>query len=90
LRQQDKILKKQEKEMSKSNLYNSAIKCSVPECENNQGAKGYCTLESIEIGTHEFYPTQQQCTDCQSFQLRSTLTAQNYMPQKQSQKKKAK
>jgi len=59
--------------MANSKSYNNAINCSVSECEYHKGDKNYCTLPSIDVGTHEFYPTQKQCTDCQSFSLKSSL-----------------
>ena len=48
---------------------NPSIKCSVEQCKyNNQ--KNYCSLEMIQVGTHEKSPKQVQCTDCNSFELK--------------------
>jgi len=49
---------------------NSSIKCSVDKCQYHANAKEYCTLQEIQVGTHEQNPTKTQCTDCQSFQLK--------------------
>ena len=50
---------------------NQSIKCSVDQCTNHCEGKEYCALDSIMVGTHEANPTQQQCTDCESFQVKS-------------------
>ncbi len=50
---------------------NQTIKCTVQQCQYNDSGKDYCTLDSITVGTHEYNPTDQQCTDCKSFQKRS-------------------
>ena len=39
---------------------NQSIKCTV----------NYCGLNTITVGTHEANPTQKECTDCQSFQMK--------------------
>ena len=49
---------------------NSSIKCTVSNCQYNNEAKSYCTLNEIKIGTHEKNPTMIQCTDCESFKLK--------------------
>lgn len=49
---------------------NECIKCTVNNCRNHHQTKNYCTLESIQIGTHECDPTMDQCTDCCSFILK--------------------
>lgn len=46
---------------------NKSIKCTVKQCTNHAGAENYCSLDCIEVGTHESNPTMNQCTDCQSF-----------------------
>ena len=48
---------------------NQAVKCSVSQCKNHSGDENYCTLNSIQVGTHEANPTQIECTDCESFKL---------------------
>ena len=54
---------------SKDNA-NQSIKCSVEQCKNHCGSQQYCSLDSIMVGTHEQNPTQQECTDCESFQCK--------------------
>ncbi|MBN1046873.1 MULTISPECIES: DUF1540 domain-containing protein [unclassified Clostridium] len=49
---------------------NPSIKCSVLSCKYNNGAQNYCTLDQINVGTHESHPKQVECTDCESFQLK--------------------
>ena len=48
---------------------NKCIKCSVHQCKHNVDNQ-YCTLSSIKIGTHESCPSQIECTDCSSFELK--------------------
>ena len=50
---------------------NECIKCTVEQCRHHHGTKNYCTLDSIQVGTHEMNPTVSQCTDCESFILKS-------------------
>lgn len=50
-------------------MQNSGVKCSVQECKYNAEQK-YCTLEEIQVGTHEANPSVPECTDCQSFELK--------------------
>jgi len=49
---------------------NSSIKCSVEQCQYHAQSKAYCTLEQIQVGTHEKDPIQNACTDCESFELK--------------------
>lgn len=49
---------------------NPSIKCSVEECKFNNSSEKYCTLSVIQVGTHEPNPSQDQCTDCESFSLK--------------------
>ncbi|MDU1312677.1 DUF1540 domain-containing protein [Clostridium septicum] len=49
---------------------NPSIKCTVNECKYNDQAENYCTLNVIQVGTHEKKPTMIECTDCESFELR--------------------
>lgn len=49
---------------------NSSIKCSVEQCKYHSNSENYCTLESIQIGTHEANPTVVECTDCESFEVK--------------------
>ena len=46
---------------------NESIRCTVEQCSHHAGAQNYCSLESVQIGTHEANPTQTQCVDCESF-----------------------
>lgn len=46
---------------------NSSIKCSVEQCKYNDNTENYCTLNAIEVGTHESNPKVPECTDCLSF-----------------------
>ena len=49
---------------------NQSILCTVKQCAHHCPNQDYCSLQSIRVGTHEANPTQCQCTDCQSFQLK--------------------
>lgn len=46
---------------------NTSIQCNVESCAHHCKSQQYCGLNSIQVGTHETNPTQDQCTDCQSF-----------------------
>ncbi len=46
---------------------NHSIHCTVTSCTHHCNCEDYCSLDSIQVGTHECNPTQDQCTDCQSF-----------------------
>ena len=43
---------------------NHCIQCSVTQCRNHCSDENYCSLERIQVGTHESDPTMKQCTDC--------------------------
>lgn len=49
---------------------NPSIKCSVQQCKYHAGSEEYCALNSIKVGTHEANPTMNQCTDCESFEVK--------------------
>lgn len=49
---------------------NTSIKCTVQQCRHNDMSEKYCTLSSIQVGTHEVNPTEPKCTDCNSFELK--------------------
>ena len=49
---------------------NHCIECSVVSCRNHSETGNFCALEKIRVGTHETDPNVDQCTDCQSFQMR--------------------
>lgn len=46
---------------------NKSIHCSVTSCSHHCDCENYCSLDSIQVGTHECDPKMDQCTDCQSF-----------------------
>jgi len=50
----------------KSNA-NRSIGCTVTQCKYHCGDVNYCSLEKINVGTHEQNPTEVKCTDCESF-----------------------
>ncbi len=50
--------------------YNKCIECSVKSCRNHSGEADYCSLDKIKVGTHECNPSQDQCTDCLSFEMK--------------------
>lgn len=53
------------------NLFvNESIKCTVDQCKHHAKSENYCSLNSILVGTHENNPTQDQCTDCKSFEVK--------------------
>ena len=41
---------------------NHCIQCSVTQCRNHCSDENYCSLERIQVGTHESDPTMKQCT----------------------------
>ena len=49
---------------------NQAIACTVTSCMHHCNNSNNCSLDRIQVGTHECNPTQQQCTDCQSFEMK--------------------
>lgn len=49
---------------------NESVKCSVEQCKHHANSKNYCSLKCISVGTHEMNPTQEQCTDCLSFEVK--------------------
>ncbi|MBR5683080.1 MAG: DUF1540 domain-containing protein [Ruminococcus sp.] len=50
---------------------NKSIKCDVSQCRHNLVSEHYCSLDCISVGTHEDNPTVPECTDCNSFVVRS-------------------
>ena len=46
---------------------NKSIACTVTSCKHHCGTQEYCSLNKIQVGTHECNPSLDQCTDCQSF-----------------------
>lgn len=57
-------------EVKKMNNANHSIQCSVQQCEHHCGKENYCTLNTVNIGTHELNPTKDECVDCKSFELK--------------------
>lgn len=51
---------------------NQSIKCTVSQCKYHCENENYCSLDCIQIGTHETNPTVKQCTDCMSFDVKSS------------------
>ena len=49
---------------------NHAIKCTVTNCAHHCQGQSYCSLNAIQVGTHEANPTQAPCTDCQNFRMK--------------------
>lgn len=49
---------------------NPCIACSIVSCKHHANEENYCTLKQIKVGTHEPNPTQVECTDCESFDLK--------------------
>lgn len=49
---------------------NKSIGCTVHQCQYHCGSENYCTLEKINVGTHESQPSNCQCTDCESFKAK--------------------
>ena len=52
------------------NHCNKCIACTVQECRHHGGCENFCTLDRVQIGTHEGNPSMDQCTDCKSFDRR--------------------
>lgn len=49
---------------------NRSIKCTVEQCQHHANSENYCSLDCVNIGTHEANPTQKQCVDCESFAMK--------------------
>ena len=52
------------------NKPNESIKCTVNNCAHHCQSQSYCSLNAIQVGTHETNPTEVKCTDCESFKLK--------------------
>ena len=52
---------------------NQTIRCTVNQCRYHENSKNLCSLDAITVGTHEANPTQEQCTDCLSFEVKQVL-----------------
>ena len=64
---------------------NTAIECSVDQCENHCQSQNYCSLNTVRITTHESNPTVCQCTDCESFVKKSDMSQKSRDSQTGSQ-----
>ncbi|MBQ2896707.1 MAG: DUF1540 domain-containing protein [Clostridia bacterium] len=49
---------------------NKSIACTVTSCKYHSDSENYCTLNNINVGTHEANPTKSECTDCNSFECK--------------------
>lgn len=49
---------------------NECIRCTVDNCRHHHNTKNYCTLDAIQVGTHEANPSMDQCTDCKSYTIK--------------------
>lgn len=58
---------KEEKHMNCHCSANRSIQCTVTQCKHHCDAENYCSLEQIQVGTHETDPSVKECTDCMSF-----------------------
>jgi len=46
---------------------NKSIGCTVEKCKNHCQSSNYCSLNTVQIGTHESNPKVPECVDCESF-----------------------
>ena len=51
---------------------NQSIHCDVKACKYNYEKESYCSLNEIKVGTHEPNPSVPECTDCNSFQVKTS------------------
>ena len=40
---------------------NESIKCTINNCEHHCKTENYCSLNEIQVGTHEANPTMEMC-----------------------------
>ena len=57
--------------MFSENKANPSIHCSVKGCEYHCGDENFCSLNSIQVASHEKHPTDESCVDCRSFTCKS-------------------
>ena len=48
-------------------IANHAIRCTVRDCRHHNGVQNYCSLDCIDVASHEKEPTDERCVDCRSF-----------------------
>ncbi len=53
--------------MNNKNFANHSIHCTVRDCRYHHGDENYCSLDSIQVASHEMNPTDERCVDCRSF-----------------------
>ena len=53
-----------------SDRANKSIACTVTQCAYHCVGENYCSLDKVQIASHETNPTQDKCVDCKSFQLK--------------------
>ena len=58
--------------MDNKNNSNYSIHCTVKDCKYNNCKENYCSLDSIDVATHESNPTDVQCVDCNSFECKDS------------------
>lgn len=51
---------------------NESIQCTINNCAHHAQDANYCSLDHILVGTHEANPTKKECTDCESFEKKSS------------------
>ncbi len=51
---------------------NESIQCTIDNCAHHAQNANYCSLDHILVGTHEANPTEKECTDCESFEKKSS------------------
>lgn len=56
--------------MENNEYSNKAIACTIDNCKHHCCCAEYCSLEKIQVGTHESDPTKIPCTDCKSFEMK--------------------
>lgn len=57
--------------MHNEGIANYSIHCTVSDCKYHQGKENYCSLDSIDVATHEQNPTDPRCVDCRSFECKN-------------------
>lgn len=56
--------------MFNENSANRCISCSVKGCKYHCGSENYCSLDKIQVASHEKNPTDESCVDCRSFECK--------------------
>lgn len=51
-------------------IANYSIHCTVRDCKYHKGDENYCSLDTVNISTHEKNPTDVRCVDCSSFRCK--------------------